>query len=467
MSRRLLVSFLLVAAMVLAALEIPLGIQNARTADSDLEAQIVRDVVVVAALAEDSLEEGTALPPRLESVATVYRDRTGGRIVIVDVKGTAKLDTDAAKPLAPDRNFSSRPEIKAALAGRISTGTRTSETLGHRLLYVAAPSASGGRVHGAVRITYPTSTVDERVRHYWELLAAIAALVLAAVAGGGILLARWLSRPLAKVEQAAAVAGRGDLGARAPDDAGPPEVRSLARSFNAMIVSLGGLLRAQRDFVADASHELRTPLAALRLRLENLERDVTPEARAGLEGALAEVERLSVLVDDLLALARADAVQAAPEPVDLRALAAERLDAWAAAGEDEGVALVLADGPPVVARATPGAVVQVVDNLLANALAVAPAGTAVTVDCRAAAGRARLTVTDQGPGMSAADRERAFGRFWRAAAEKRPGSGLGLAIVRRLVESDGGEATLEEAPGGGLRAVIVLPLDARGRSADG
>ena len=268
------------------------------------------------------------------------------------------------------------------------------------------------------------------------------------VAGGGVVLARWLSRPLAQVERAAASAGRGDLGARAPDDAGPPEVRSLARSFNAMIVSLGGLLRVQRDFVADASHELRTPLAALRLRLENLERDTTPEALPGLEGALAEVERLSVLVDDRLGLARADARQAAPEPVELRALAAERLAAWAAVGEDAGVALLLAGGPAVVARATPGAVVQVVDNLLANALAAAPAGTAVTVDCRAAAGRALLTVTDRGPGLSAAERERAFDRFWRAAGERRQGSGLGLAIVKRLVESDGGEAMLEEAPGG-------------------
>ncbi len=456
MSRRLFVSFILLAALVLAALEIPLGIQNARTADRELESRIERDVVAIATVAEDALQDGTPLPAGLLTLARDYRARTGGRVIIVDRLGLLLLDTDAAKQVG--RDFSTRPELKIALAGRIATGTRRSNTLGYRLIYVAAPSASGGRVHGAVRITYPTSAVDDRVRHYWLLLAAVAGLVLAAVGAAGIILARWLSRPLARVGQAAAEAGRGDLSARAPDDAGPPEVRSLARSFNAMVTAIGGLLRAQRDFVADASHELRTPLAALRLRLENLERDVTDEARPGLEGALAEVARLSLLVDDLLSLARADAGQTAPEPFDLAALVRERLDAWAAAAADHGVRLVLAAGPPVVARATPGATTQVVDNLLSNALAVAPPGSVIAVACRAIGNHALLTIDDAGPGLSAADRERAFGRFWRAAAEHGPGSGLGLAIVRRLVEADGGEARLEESPQGGLRAIVSLPL---------
>lgn len=461
MSRRLLVSFLLVAVVVLAALQIPLGIQNARTADRDLQAQVERDVFALAALVEDALESDAALPGRVVRVAVDYTARTGGRVVVVDADGDAVLDTDATADRPGVRSFATRPEIVSALDGRIAAGTRRSETLGHRLLYVAAPSASGGVVHGAVRITYPTSAVDERVRHYWLLLAAIAALVLAAVAVGGVVLARWLSRPLARVEQAAALAGGGDLTVRAPADAGPPEVRSLALSFNAMVTAIGGLLRAQREFVADASHELRTPLAALRLRLENLEHDVTPAARPGLDGALAEVERLSVLVDDLLALARADAGQAKPETVDLRAVAAGRLEAWQAAGDDQDVRFELAGGGPVPARATPGAIAQVLDNLLANALAVAPPGSAVRVGCSVAGGWAELVVEDEGPGLPAADRERAFDRFWRAAGTTPgEGSGLGLAIVRRLVEADAGSVRLDEAPGGGLRAVVRLLLPA-------
>ena len=98
------------------------------------------------------------------------------------------------------------------------------------------------------------------------------------------------------------------------------------------------------------------------------------------------------------------------------------------------------------------------DNLLANALAVAPAGTAVTIGCAVADGWAELVVDDQGPGLPAADRERAFDRFWRAAGTTPgEGSGLGLAIVRRLVEADSGSVRLTEAPGGGLRAVVRLP----------
>jgi signal transduction histidine kinase len=180
-----------------------------------------------------------------------------------------------------------------------------------------------------------------------------------------------------------------------------------------------------------------------------------------LDGALAEVERLSVLVDDLLALARADAGQAKPETVDLRAVAAGRLEAWQAAGDDQDVRLELAGGGPVPARATPGAIAQVLDNLLANALAVAPPGSAVRVGCSVAGGWAELVVEDEGPGLPAADRERAFDRFWRAAGTTPgEGSGLGLAIVRRLVEADAGSVRLDEAPGGGLRAVVRLPLPA-------
>ncbi len=458
MSRRLFASFILVAAVVLAALEIPLGIQNARTADRDLESRITRDVVAIATVSEDTLEAGSPPPKALITLAVGYSSRTGGRVVVINAQGSSVVDTDTPTGVVTTpRTFSSRPEFVIALAGRIATGTRSSATLGHRLIYVAAPVASGGRVHGAVRITYPTSAVDERVRHYWLLLAAIAGLVLAAVGAAGVILARWLARPLAQVEHAAAAAGRGDLSVRAPVDLGPPEVQSLGRSFNAMVVAIGGLLRAQRDFVADASHELRTPLAALRLRLENLERDVTAEARPGLDGALTEVERLSVLVDDLLALARADASQAAPEPVELRAVAAERVAIWEAVAADREVRLLLADGQAVTAAATPGAIAQVLDNLLSNALAVAPAGSAIRVDCQLLAGRARLLVEDEGPGLSAADRERAFDRFWRSAVEHGRGSGLGLAIVQRLVEADGGSARLEAAAGGGLRAVIELP----------
>ncbi len=149
----------------------------------------------------------------------------------------------------------------------------------------------------------------------------------------GLSFARWIRRPLAGLEVAAAEAGAGDLSARAPVPDAPPELRQLALQFNDMVARVDGLVSAQKDFVADASHELRTPLTALRLRLENLERHVDASGRGGLDAAAAEVERLSGLVDALLALARADAGTAPAEAVDLAAAVRERVDMWEPAAD--------------------------------------------------------------------------------------------------------------------------------------
>ena len=141
-----------------------------------------------------------------------------------------------------------------------------------------------------MRITYPTSAVDERVRRYRLTLLAIALVVLAVAAAVGLALARSVLRPLRDVQRAAA----------RPPPATSPRVRrrtrgrprcALAVEFNDMVAQLDTLLRSQQDFVADASHQLRTPLTALRLRLENLERDLDDDGRRELDAAIDEVER--------------------------------------------------------------------------------------------------------------------------------------------------------------------------------
>jgi signal transduction histidine kinase len=209
--------------------------------------------------------------------------------------------------------------------------------------------------------------------------------------------------------------------------------------------------------VADASHQLRTPLTALRLRLENLARDVAPQGHADLEGALAEVERLSRLVDGLLALARADAAEAQPARVDLCAVGEGRLEAWSAEADACNVRLVTHLPADLWALATPESVEQVLDNLIANALAVSPRGGTLTVTGRVAGVFAELHVVDEGPGMTEEERRRALERFWRGAPGG-GGTGIGLAIASRLVTADGGELRLDEAPAGGLDAVVRLPV---------
>ena len=452
MTQRLLISYLSLAVVVLAMLEVPLGFINARGERAQLTAKVERDAVTIASLAESTVEGDapTTNLPAIEALTRRYATDTGARVVITNRRGVALADS--APPAPGRRTFATRPEVRAALRGDVATGTRHSSTLGYDLLYVAVPIASGGTVLGAVRITYPTSELDRRVRNYWLVLAGIAVIVLAAAALIGLSFARWIRRPLAGLEVAAADAGAGDLSARAPVPDAPPELRRLALEFNDMVARVDGLVSVQKEFVADASHELRTPLTALRLRLENLERHIGDDGRTSLAAAATEVERLSGLVDELLALARADAGTAPAETVDLVEVAAARIDAWLpTAGE---VRLQLERSGPVEARAGRDRVAQVIDNLVSNALRHAPESSVITVSVTRATGLAELRVADEGLGMTPEQKARAFDRFWRAGSG---GSGLGLAIARRLVEVDGGTIELQDAPGGGLVAVVHLP----------
>jgi signal transduction histidine kinase len=452
-TNRLLLGYVAVTVLVLAILEIPLGITYARNERQDLTTKVERDAVAMGSLAQDALEGRD--PGDVEAVrrlALDYAAETGGRVVVVGPRGRAVLDTSPAFPQG--RNFSTRPEVEQALAGEVATGVRPSETLGTGLLYVAVPVASQGEIDGAVRITYPTSAVNARIRRYWLVLAAIGAVVLAAAAVIGLAVARSVTRPLREVERAAEALGRGDLDARAPA-AGPEEVRDLAHVVNETAAKLQALLHSQEAFVADASHELRTPLTALRLRLENLEADVPPAGRPSLEGAVAEVERLSRLVEGLLALARSDASEETGERLDLGTLVEARAEAWTALADERGVLLETSRDGPAFVRAAPVRVEQVLDNLLANALEVSPEGARIVLGTSRGREWVELHVVDEGPGLTAEERERAFDRFWRGRGSGE-GSGLGLAIVKRLVAADDGRVELRPAAPRGVDAVVLL-----------
>ncbi len=139
----------------------------------------------------------------------------------------------------------------------------------------------------------------------------------------------------------------------------------------------------------------------------------------------------------------------------------DRVDTWTAVAEDRGVTLVGpgSDGAPVVVRTVPGAIEQILDNVLDNALLVSPGGSTVTVALDTSATSASVTIVDHGPGMSDHDKRDAMRRFWRGDIS-RPGTGLGLAIVDALATASGGSATLSDTAGGGLTVTVVLALDA-------
>jgi signal transduction histidine kinase len=456
--RRLLLGYLTITVIVLLVLEVPLGLAYASSERRRLLADVQHDALALSIRTHEAIEPSD--PSTLGRVVGAYSASTGGRVVVTDASGLLLADSDPTPGTGPGRSFASRPEFARALAGREVNGTRHSDTLGVDLLYVAVPVVSQGRVIGALRVSYPTSFVTARIRRVWLGLAALAVAVLGIVFLVSLRLARTVSAPVSDLEDAARRLGDGDLAARAAVPRGPEELRVLAESFNGTAARLGSLVESQRAFVADASHQLRTPLQALRLRLEILEGDALAGRAvdaADVEGALAEVRRLSRLVDGLLALARAEQGGAAPVALDLSEVVGGRVDAWRAfaAEQDVDVSGVVPAGLEV--RGTPGALEQALDNLLSNAIEVAPPGT--TVRCTASAeetGHVLLAVRDEGPGMAPEQLERAFDRFWRPAGAARGGSGLGLAIVRGLVEADGGTVELVAADGGGLEARLRL-----------
>jgi signal transduction histidine kinase len=171
------------------------------------------------------------------------------------------------------------------------------------------------------------------------------------------------------------------------------------------------------------------------------------------------VQRLSQLVDSLLVLTRAESDRRAADAVDVGTVVADRRDAWSAFAAERGVEIV-ADTPTLFVRSVPGRLEQVLDNLISNALDVAPVGSAIGIELRRQDEMAELEVRDGGPGIPAEQRARAFDRFWRGSAARRDGGGfgLGLAIVRELVAADGGDVTLGDAPEGGLAVTLRLPL---------
>jgi signal transduction histidine kinase len=459
--RRLLVSYLSITVFVLLVLEIPLGVSYANSVERRLTSDLQHDAFSLAIRSQEPLDSvpSSAQQRDLQALAVRYRDTAGGRVVIVAADGHSVADSDTTSPIG--RDFSTRPEMQHALHGAEVSGTRSSQTLGRDLLYVALPIGSVDGIQGAVRITFPASVIDDQIRHIWLLLAATGGVVLGIVFLSSQLLARSVTKPLHDLEDAAGALGAGDLAARAEVPKGPAELTVLAESFNSTAGRLELLVGAQRAFIADASHQLRTPLAAMRLRLENLEADVHGAAAEDLEGALDEVARLSRLVDGLLVLARAEQAASAPVPISVDDVIDGRCDAWDAFAAEKHVRIAAdVQGSPT-ARATLGRLEQVVDNLLNNALDVAPEGSAVRVAAREEGDWVVLRVSDEGPGMTADERARAFDRFWQSGGARKDGRpnghfGLGLSIVRELVVGDGGDIALEPSAAGGLEVVVRM-----------
>jgi signal transduction histidine kinase len=292
------------------------------------------------------------------------------------------------------------------------------------------------------------AVVDGRVRGLF--VAGLVTLLAAGVIA--VLVAAAVTRRIRRLRDTAEDIAEGDLDARA-EVAGNDEITELAESFNTMAERVQRTVESQKGFAGDASHQLRTPLTGLRLRLDRATElmDEDEPAVEQVDAARDEVDRLQRLVDGLLLLARADGREQETVPVDVAAVAAERIESWGPLASERDVRLVLDSPGMAVAHAVPSAVEQIVDNYVDNALDVVPGGSRIVVSVRSDPEGVLLFVDDEGPGLSAEDRDRAFDRFWRGRQDG-GGSGLGLAVVASLAAAGGGRVWLDEAPGGGLRA---------------
>ena len=273
-------------------------------------------------------------------------------------------------------------------------------------------------------------------------------------------------RPVAALRHgAAAITAAGLSDQRLPLPRAQDEIQRLAVTLNAMLDRIDAATQRQRTFVGDAAHELRSPLASLRVQLEVASR-LGPETdlQSLVDDVLVDVDRLDRLVEDLLALARlseAGGVLPRRERVDLRALVDDLVPSYATARVHVGAV----DGPRVFVAGDPDGLRRVAVNLVDNAVRYARSHVTVALESRQLAGRpvVMLTVTDDGPGIPAAERERVFDRFYRVQASRSRdtgGTGLGLAIVRDVVRAHGGTVRLLPNPSGqGTQAVVTLPAE--------
>ena len=259
-------------------------------------------------------------------------------------------------------------------------------------------------------------------------------------------------RPLDAMSRAVA-RRRPDAMAPLPESGLPSELQPLAASLNALLARLDATLSAQRRFTADAAHELRTPLAALKLQVELAERAPDgPTRTAALAELKRGVDRAARLTEQLLTLARLEpeAPTRAFGDVDLSALARDAVVARAPLALDKRIDLGVARTTPATVRGDPASLAMLLANRLDNALRYTPEGGRVDVAVDDDRAGAVLTVTDTGPGIPAAERERVFERFHRGTAAgdaaDAGGSGLGLSIVRRIADAHGATVTLGDGP---------------------
>ncbi|MER7459765.1 HAMP domain-containing sensor histidine kinase [Micromonospora sp. NPDC126480] len=453
MRRRLVISYLLLMVLVLFALETPLAATLASRETERVRADRLADATRFASLAGPALRGGT--PGPINSELESYDELFGIGAAVVD-RDRRTVVSSASWRAAPG----TRTAVDVALSGQQASGPESVLPWVDGPIVVAVPINDGGEVLGAVVTTTPADRVRRTVTTWWLVLAGTGLLAVLACVLTAFGLAGWVLRPVTELDAVTHEIAEGDRGARVQHRLGPPELRRLAESFNHMADAVSDVMDRQRAFVAHASHQLRNPLTALRLRVEELGPSLgDPQGRAEHQLALEETDRLALVLDALLTLARAERTDNLRVTVDAAAIAANRVAAWTPLARRRSVTLRLDTcRRPAYARTVPTAVDQALDALIDNAVKFSGAGGEVTVQVRRADDGTTLEVRDTGPGMTASQLDQATERFWRAPeVQNVDGAGLGLTIVAVLVDASDGRLTMRPNPPRGLTAQLWFP----------
>jgi two-component system OmpR family sensor kinase len=380
-------------------------------------------------------------------------------------------------PQLPDEQPAPAPRYPAT----ISLPDAATQGGGDRVRFLTVAAVSGGeryRVRASIEgqapnyillIAAPLSGVDGTLHRLLLIEILVTAAALAGIAALGLWAVRVGLRPLRAIEATAAGIAAGDLTKRVERADERTEVGRLGLALNAMLGQIEAAFKAReaserklRRFVADASHELRTPLAAVRAYAELFTRgaESRPEDLArSMRGIGRESERMTLLVEDLLLLARLD--EGRPlgrEPVHVDEVVRDAVETSRTLEPDRPIEL---RAEPLVVLGDRDRLRQIVDNLLSNVRAHTPPAAQVHVSARRVNGNAVIEVEDTGPGLSDEELERVFERFYRADASRSRASGgvgLGLSIVAAVVEAHGGHVGARSAPDSGAAFTIELPL---------
>ena len=443
------------------------GIATYASLRSFLVDRVDRTVTGGAHSIQRSLERGRPGPGGFDAIGAA---NPGIYIGSVDANGRvawAPIGTRPGETPLPQPDLSAERATGTAVGGHPFTVSAVS---GGTRFRVQLEPVGGGQV---LIVAAPLDEVGDTLHQLLVVEIVVALSVLAAILLAGLWLVRVGLRPLGQIEQTAASIAGGDLSRRVENDDPSTEVGRLGGALNTMLGQIEVAFDERtaseqrlRRFVADASHELRTPLAAVRAYAELFDRGARdrPEdlgrAMAGIE---RESQRMGLLVDDLLLLARLD--QGRPlerKPVALGDVARDAVEAARVLEAERALELEVPE--PVEVVGDHERLRQILDNLLSNVRAHTPAGTPATVRVLSEGERAVLEVVDTGPGLTEDQVEHAFERFYRGDASRSRdvgGAGLGLAIIAAIAASHEGEATVVNRVGDtghGLTVRVTIPL---------